>query len=272
MAFQAIRSAAVAGHFYPADRDALTAQVQALLAHAVPGEASAPPKALIVPHAGYLYSGAVAASAYAQLQPWREQIRRVILLGPSHRAMFPGVAVPGAAAFATPLGEVMLDHDAVFALAKRSNMQVDDRPHAQEHALEVQLPFLQTVLGHFRLLPLLAGMIEPQALAEILNALWGEEETLIMVSSDLSHYHPYAEAQQRDQASVAHMLALAPQLTPADACGAVPVNALLMAARAHGLEASLLDLCNSGDTAGERSSAVGYAALALRAAAPRATH
>lgn len=272
MAFQAIRPAAVAGHFYPADRDALTAQVQALLAHAVPGEASAPPKALIVPHAGYLYSGAVAASAYAQLQPWREQVRRVVLIGASHRAVFPGVAVPAATAFATPLGEVMLDHEAVFALAQRGNIVVDDRLHAQEHALEVQLPFLQAVLGHFRLLPLLAGMVEVQALAQIFDEVWGGDETLIVVSSDLSHYHPYAEAQRRDQASVAHMLALAPQLTPADACGAGPVNALLLAARTHGLEASLLDLRNSGDTAGERSNVVGYAALAFRAAAPRAMH
>ncbi|KAF7600904.1 MAG: AmmeMemoRadiSam system protein B [Candidatus Dactylopiibacterium carminicum] len=272
MAFHAVRPAMVAGHFYPVDPQALTAQIQGLLAHAVPSDALVPPKALIVPHAGYLYSGPIAASAYAQLQPWRDVIRRVVLLGPSHHEHFPGVAVAGTGAFATPLGEVPVDHDAVFAMAQRAGVLVDDRPHAREHALEVQLPFLQTVLGHFRVLPLLTGMVEPGALAGLLDAVWGGPETLIVVSSDLSHYQPYEQAREQDTASVASMLALAPTLQQTDACGVSGVNALLMAARNHGLQATLLDMRNSGDTAGERGSVVGYAAVNFTMQTRHAVH
>lgn len=263
MASQPIRPAAVAGVFYPADAHTLAAQVQNLLAHAAPASHLLTPKALIVPHAGYIYSGPVAASAYALLEPLRDVIRRVILLGPSHRVGFQGIALPGCAAFATPLGLVEIDNEAVFAIAQHPGVIFEDRAHAQEHALEVQLPFLQTVLDHFRILPLTLGMIDANTTANLLDALWGGPETLILVSSDLSHFNPYAIAQRDDRASIDQVLALEPPLTHEQACGATGINALLLAASRHKLSPRLLDLRNSGDTAGDRSRVVGYAAVSF---------
>ncbi|MDP5238129.1 AmmeMemoRadiSam system protein B [Uliginosibacterium sp. 31-16] len=270
MANQAVRPAAVAGLFYPADPRTLAAQVQSQLSQAEHPASLTPPKALIVPHAGYIYSGPVAASAYALLEPLRDKIRRVILLGPSHHVAFAGMALPGCSAFATPLGEVEIDSEAVFAIAQRPGVTFDDRAHAQEHALEVQLPFLQTVLEHFRILPLTLGMIEPHAVADLLDTLWGGPETLILVSSDLSHYNTYAVAQRDDRSSAEQILALAP-LNHEHACGACGINALLLAARRHELTPQLLDLRNSGDTAGDRSRVVGYAAMSFTPA-QRSTH
>ena len=260
-----IRPAAVAGAFYPAAPAVLAHEVRALLAQASASEADAAlPKALVVPHAGYVYSGPVAAAAYARLRRWRERIRRVVLLGPVHRMPVRGLALPGVQAFATPLGTVPVDADAVAALADLPQVVQSLAAHAWEHALEVQLPFLQAVLREgFTLVPLAVGDASAEEVAEVLERLWGGPETLIVVSSDLSHYHPYGEARRLDAESVQTMLELRPVLDHEQACGATPVNGLLLAARRHGLHPHLLDLRNSGDTAGDRSRVVGYAALSF---------
>lgn len=258
------RPAAVAGAFYPASRAALSAQVQALLRGATaPAPLALPPKALIVPHAGYVYSGPVAAHAYAALAPWRETIRRVVLLGPVHRVPVQGLALPGVDAFETPLGVVPVDALAAGVLADLPQVGISRAAHAWEHSLEVQLPFLQTVLRDFTLVPLAVGDASAADVAAVLERLWGGPETLLVISSDLSHYHPYDEARHLDADAVRAMLTLQPVLDHAHACGATPVNGLLLAARRHGLRPQLLDLRNSGDTAGDRARVVGYAALAF---------
>ncbi|WP_028995560.1 AmmeMemoRadiSam system protein B [Azonexus hydrophilus] len=257
-----IRAPAVAGMFYPADPGQLQATVDQLLAVAQTTPLQQP-KALIVPHAGYVYSGPTAALAYATLAPWRTTIRRVILLGPTHRVAVRGLALPDCEAFATPLGKVRLDTAARALIAQLPQVGVSAAAHAQEHSLEVHLPFLQRALDDFTLLPLAVGNATPEAVAEVLERLWGGAETLIVISSDLSHFLTYAAAQQVDRATCSHILNLATDIRPEQACGAFPVNGLLLAAQRHGLRPSLLDLCNSGDTAGDRQRVVGYAAFAF---------
>jgi MEMO1 family protein len=231
--------------------------------------ATTSPKALIVPHAGYIYSGTTAAQAYAQLVNVRQTIRRVVLLGPVHRVPVRGLALPGADFFATPLGEIEIDQDAVAAI--KSLPQVVDSPaaHAQEHSLEVQLPFLQLALDNFKLLPLAVGDATPAEVAQVLDVLWGGDETLIVISSDLSHFLPYTTAQTVDRDTVQTMLNLQTNLNHQQACGATPVNGMLLAARRHQLQPRLLGLCNSGDTAGDKGRVVGYASLAFT---PGASH
>ncbi len=273
-----VRPPAVAGAFYSGDASVLSRAVMAMLATArlsattldmtnppgtSPSHPSPTPKAIIVPHAGYLYSGATAALAYARLVPGRSRIRRVVLLGPVHRVPVLGLALPGVTSFATPLGIIEIDQDAVAALAALPQVVVSSAAHALEHSLEVQLPFLQLVLDDFKLLPLAVGDATPSEVAEVLEALWGGDETLIVISSDLSHFLPYRTAQVLDQKTVQHMLALDADLTHEQACGGTPVNGLLLAARKHHLQPELLGLCNSGDTAGDKSRVVGYAALAF---------
>jgi AmmeMemoRadiSam system protein B len=264
----AVRPAAVAGSFYPADALPLRRQVGECLAAAhATAPPERPPKMLIVPHAGYRYSGGVAAHAYALLAPWRDQISRVVLLGPAHRSAVRALAAPAAEAFDTPLGRIALDLPALARLHDLAQVVRDDRTHAFEHSLEVQLPFLQTLLGPFKLVPLLVGHAGPAEVAQVLARLWGGDETLIVVSSDLSHYLPDAQAQLRDRATVDRILAFDAKLDPKDACGAPAINGALQAAQAHGLLPRLLDLHNSGDTAGDRRRVVGYAAIAFEAAA-----
>jgi AmmeMemoRadiSam system protein B len=256
-----IRPPAVAGLFYPADALSLSGDVQDYLAAATPSDLI--PKALIVPHAGYLYSGAIAASAYASLSRIAPKIRRVILLAPTHRVAVRGLALPDAAAFDTPLGRVTIDKAAARALEPLPQVCISATVHRQEHALEVQLPFLQTVLTDFTLLPLAVGEVSAAEVAEVLEVLWGDEETLIVISSDLSHYLPYTDAQAVDAQTVHAILALQ-QPIPADrACGGTPISGLLIAARHHRLTAHLLDLRNSGDTAGSQDRVVGYTAIAF---------
>jgi MEMO1 family protein len=255
------RPAAVAGRFYPADAPALRAAVRACL----PASAgtSAAPKILLVPHAGYVYSGPIAGAGYACLARAAGRIRRVVLLGPTHRVAVRGMAIPSVAAFHTPLGPVPLDTDLLAELAALPDVVRSDVAHAQEHALEVQLPFLQQLLGDFRLAPVAVGQVDPRAVDRLLEQVWGGDETLIVISSDLSHYLPYADAQTRDRATVARVLALDPWLSHDEACGATPLAGALIAARRHGLRPRLLDLRNSGDTAGDRDRVVGYAAVAF---------
>ena len=255
------RQPAVAGLFYPGTPTELSHDIRAMLAAAPAAEIA--PKALIVPHAGYIYSGAIAASAYAALTNVAPRVRRVILLGPTHRVAVHGLALPGVGAFATPLGEVALDTEAAQAISHLPQVVVSPRAHAQEHALEVQLPFLQTVLQDFKLLPLAVGMAAPEEVAEVLELLWGGEETLIVISSDLSHYLPYELAQSMDRDTAQAVLQLQLPLSHEQACGGTPINGLILAAREHHLVPHLLDLRNSGDTAGSRDGVVGYAAFAF---------
>ncbi len=258
-----VRPPAVAGTFYPADPSRLKALVEAFLER----EAPCPivPKAIIVPHAGYVYSGPVAASAYACLAPARGRIRRVVLLGPAHRVAFAGLAVPSVDYFETPLGLVPVDREAVTAVAAMPQVRVLDEAHAFEHSLEVQLPFLQAVLGEgFEIVPLVVGDASPEAVAEVLERLWDGPETLIVVSSDLSHYYDYDTARKLDTITTRAIESLDPSAIHFEqACGRTPVAGLLVAARRHGLRAETLDLRNSGDTAGDKSRVVGYGAYAF---------
>lgn len=258
------RPPAVAGVFYPADPAELRRELRQYLEQAPVPQANAPaPKALVAPHAGYVYSGPIAARAYARLRPLAGTVRRVVLLGPVHRVPVRGLAVPSVAAFDTPLGSVEVDRAGLARLAGLPQVVTSDRAHAQEHSLEVHLPFLQQVLGDFKVVPLAVGEATAAEVAEVLDRLWGGPETLVVVSSDLSHYLPYTAACAADRATVNAMLSLESTLDHAQACGATPVNGLLAFARRHRLRPELLDLRNSGDTAGDRGRVVGYAALAL---------
>ena len=262
------RPAAVAGMFYPASADALRRNVRAFLDEAGPGDEVAP-KVLIVPHAGYVYSGSTAARGYAPLRRSAAQVRRVVVIGPAHRVAVRGIAIPSVDRFETPLGPVDLDRPVLDRLAAQPHVVRSDRAHAGEHALEVQLPFLQEVLEEFTLVPLVVGDATPDEVADVLERAWGGPETLIVVSSDLSHYLPYDTARQADAETLAQVLALGPDLDHQQACGATPINALMRVARRRGLRPRLLAACTSGDTAGDRDRVVGYAALAFTGQAPQ---
>jgi AmmeMemoRadiSam system protein B/AmmeMemoRadiSam system protein A len=259
----AVRSAAVAGMFYPGDPKALAADIDELLGGV---ELLAPrldfPKALIVPHAGYIYSGTVAAHAYDELAAARGAIRRVVLLGPVHRVAVRGLAVPGAESFATPLGRVRIDHEALRAVRDLPQVVASDRAHALEHSLEVQLPFLQKQLGDFALAPFAVGDASVEEVAAVIERLWGGPETLLVISSDLSHYRAYDAARALDGATVARIAARSIDLNHEEACGATPLNGFLAVARRRELPLRLLAACNSGDTAGGRDRVVGYSAFA----------
>ncbi|HXQ31097.1 MAG TPA: AmmeMemoRadiSam system protein B [Steroidobacteraceae bacterium] len=259
-----VREPAVAGAFYPAAASDLRAALAALLGHASADAHPAPPaKALIVPHAGYVYSGSVAAAAYVRLVTRRSEISKVVIIGPSHRAYFQGIALPEADAFATPLGEIRIDVAGKARLAARGDVLVSDAPHELEHCIEVQLPFLQTVLDEFTLIPLLAGVASPQYVASVLTDVWGGPETLVLASSDLSHYHPYGSAQQLDAQTAAAIVARHSRLSGEQACGAVAINGLMARARELGLAVDEIAHLNSGDTSGDRARVVGYGAFAL---------
>jgi hypothetical protein len=259
-----VRPAAVAGLFYPGERQTLAAEVETLLATAgEPQPRLGFPKVLVVPHAGYVYSGAIAARAYDELTPARGIVRRVVLLGPVHRVPLRGLAVPSAEAFATPLGAVPVDQAALAALRDLPQVVRSDPAHALEHALEVQLPFLQKQLGDFSVLPFAVGMASVEEVAAVLERLWGGRETLVVISTDLSHYHAYDEAQRIDGATLERIGRLAADLDHEEACGATPLNGLLALARRKNLSVRLLAAGNSGDTAGGKGQVVGYSAFAL---------
>ena len=261
----AIRPAAVAGLFYPADARSLETQLATLLGGSRAQESRPAPAALVVPHAGYRYSGLVAARAYAALGSAADTLRRIVLVGPSHHAGFRGLALPSVAAFATPIGAMELDEDGVNAILALRGVRLDDAAHAPEHSLEVQLPFLRRLAGGARIVPVLTGEADPAEVARVIEALW-EDRTLIVVSSDLSHYHPYDTAQQLDAATAQAILAGRTDLTGERACGFVALNGLVRAARARGLRTELMDLRNSGDSGGARQRVVGYGAFAFHAA------
>ena len=257
-----IRQAAVAGMFYPGSAAELRPMVQKFLDH-VQLQPEPAPKALIVPHAGYTYSGPVAATAYARLLPYRDRYTRVILLGPCHRVPTRDVALSDADVFRTPLGDVPLDKGAAAAL-NIPEVRVLEAAHQFEHSLEVHLPFLQNVLGAFALVPLAIGDVAPETVAKVINVLWGGEETLIVVSTDLSHYLGYDEARARDRITCEAIEHLeAHRVNYGDACGATPVKGLLIEAKRRAMAVTTLDLRNSGDTAGGKDQVVGYGAWTL---------
>jgi AmmeMemoRadiSam system protein B len=255
-----IRPPAVAGSFYPGNPARLQTTIAGFLAE-VPPSVQTPPKALIAPHAGYVYSGRIAATAFATLRDGPRSIERVVLIGPAHYVPVRGIAAPTADAFETPLGRVVVDRAALAAIASLPFVILTDAPHAPEHALEVELPFLQALLPSFVVVPLVIGEATPQEVAEVLRRLWGGPETLIVVSSDLSHYHDYDTARRLDAATAAAIeRGDWVDLGPDRACGFLAVAGLLMEARRLGLKAERLSLCNSGDTAGSRDQVVGYGA------------
>lgn len=271
-----IRPPAVAGAFYESNKNTLANDVRGLLENArreaepyKNDEAGALPKAIIVPHAGYIYSGPTAAAAYIRLTVDADSgkpgdtIKRVVLLGPVHRVPVRGLALPDVDAFETPLGNIGLDQTAIAAIENLPQIVVSPAAHAFEHSLEVQLPFLQSVLNDFQLVPLAVGDATASEVAEVLEVLWGGPETLIVISSDLSHFLPYQTAQTVDSETVRNILELQGSLSHEQACGGTPVNGLILAARQHHLKPHLLDLRNSGDTAGDKNRVVGYASFAF---------
>jgi MEMO1 family protein len=263
-----IREPAVAGRFYPDDPVELRRLVNDLLAQ-VPPVTGPAPKAIIAPHAGYPYSGPIAASAYAQLAPAREVIRRIILLGPAHYVAVQGLATASAEAFATPLGVVPVDLEALRLVRSLPQVRELDEAHAQEHSLEVQLPFLQVVLDQFSVLPLAVGDAAPDEVMQVLDLLWGGPETRFVISSDLSHYHELQAARRLDQATAQAIEDLKPAAIGEErACGRISIQGLLQSARRHRLHARTLDLRTSGDTAGPRERVVGYGAFAFGEAPP----
>ena len=264
-----IRRPAVAGTFYPADPAALSRTVERLLQEAPMrsgGRSAGPaPKAIVVPHAGYVYSGPVAARAYAAVRGLKGLVRRVVLLGPGHYVAFEGIAAPLADAFDTPLGPLTVDRAAVEAVTSLDQVALADAPHDPEHSLEVQLPFIRRVLGPVGIVPLLVGEAGAEEVAQVLDLLWDGPETLFVVSSDLSHYHGYESARRRDAETAAAIESLREaRLGPDGACGHRALAGLLAAARRRALEVERLDLRNSGDTAGPSDRVVGYGAWAFR--------
>lgn len=249
-----VRQPAVAGSFYPGSPDVLDAEVTRLLAAAsVP--AGPRPKALIVPHAGYIYSGPIAASAFARITPYGDRITRVVLIGPAHRVFVHGLASTGADRLRTPLGEI--------AVEQVAGVHANPAAHAREHSLEVMLPFLQKVCPNARVVALCGSRARPDEVGTLLEDNWGGPETLILISSDLSHYLPYAEGRAVDRQTADRILALDPTIDGDHACGSIGINGLLWLAKRKGLRGELVDLRSSGDTAGDKAEVVGYGAFAF---------
>ena len=258
-----IRQPAVAGMFYPADKQSLKDDIQQYLDQAET-ELKIKPKAIVVPHAGYIYSGPIAATAFNQIIPFKDEINRVVLLGPSHRVAFTGLAVPESDVFNTPLGNIQIDQKGIQLLSDLPQVIASDQAHREEHSLEVELPFLQETLDEFTLIPLVVGDAERHEVAEVINRLWGDEHTLIVISTDLSHYHNYNEAKQLDRATSDAIVNLKPDLIGyEDACGRNGLKGMMTVAEEKNLSIDILDLRNSGDTAGDKSRVVGYGAYVI---------
>lgn len=257
-----VRPPAVAGTFYPASPGELGSLVDRLIGASPFGDARCP-KALIVPHAGYVYSGPTAAAAFARVAPFGDRITRVILIGPAHRVFVSGLVSPGATRLRTPLGELAVDTEALALLERDFGVTANAVAHAREHSLEVELPFLQRVTPRAKIVPLAGTRADPMIVGKALETLWGGPETLIVISSDLSHYHPYTKARVLDEKTAARIVAREATIDSDEACGSVGINGLLWVANARGLAVELVDLRNSGDTAGTRDEVVGYGAFAV---------
>lgn len=261
-----VRRAAVAGFFYPNEPGALRAMVRQFLDQGADAAAGAvDPKAIIAPHAGYRYSGATAGTAWATVRSGRGRITRVILVGPAHRVPLRGIGVPSVDRFDTPLGMVAIDNDLRDRVLELPGVVVSDEAHAEEHSLEVHLPFLREALGEdVRLLPMLVGWVDPEVVGDVIEGVWGGEETVVVASTDLSHYQDDSTAKRIDAETTELILAgRVDEITHERACGAWPVRGLLIAARRRGVAPRLLARCTSGDTAGPRDRVVGYGAFAL---------
>jgi AmmeMemoRadiSam system protein B len=261
-----VRSPAVAGMFYPESRQELQQSIDNYLQKASTDKhvTETQLKALIVPHAGYIYSGSTAAQAYANLALYADQISRVVLLGPAHRVYIQGIGISSAESFRTPLGDIPIDKNFQTLIEKNPYVQVSDNAHLQEHSLEVQLPFLQTVLGEFSLVPLVVGDVTAAQVEETLEQLWGGNETIIIISSDLSHFLSYDRAQRLDRKTCNAIEQLNPEtISHEQACGGLAIKGLLHLAAQRHMQVSTLGLCNSGDTAGNHSSVVGYGSWAF---------
>jgi AmmeMemoRadiSam system protein B len=256
------RKAAVAGYFYEAQAAGLQHQVSQFIEQS-PLVSRMRPKVLIVPHAGYVYSGSTAAQAYRSLESYQDKIHRVVLLGPAHRVYLDGMAVPSVDTFSTPLGEVKLDTRSIEQISSMPAVTVSDEAHREEHSLEVQLPFLQVVLEQFTLVPVVVGNCDARRVAAVIDELWGGEETLIVISTDLSHFHSYEAARQIDASTCDRILQKTSDLSGEQACGAKAVNGLMSSEHIGLLDVELLGTRNSGDTAGSRDRVVGYGAFIL---------
>jgi MEMO1 family protein len=256
------RQPAVAGVFYPVNSMQLHEMLVRYLTEAQTD--AKVPKAIIAPHAGYIYSGSVAASAYARLKAARNLITRVVLIGPSHRLAFKGLAISKAVSFSTPLGKITVDTESLDIIAQFPFVNYVEQAHTYEHSLEVQLPFLQETLNNFKIVPIVAGDASPGEVGQVIDALWGGAETLIVISSDLSHYHDYPTANKIDLLTSERIEKRQYELLAFDsACGKVPVSGLLKVAKEKSLSVKTIDLRNSGDTAGEKSRVVGYGAYVV---------
>ncbi len=261
-----VRQPAVAGRFYPGRAQELRTDVDDLLADARTATGAVPecPKALIVPHAGYVYSGPTAARGYALLEPFAASIHRVVLLGPAHHVWFTGLALPDADAFATLLGEVPVDHLVADRLVTLPHVARAPTPPARPRALAGGATALPSDgAGRVHARPLVVGGAEPELVASVLEEAWDGPETLLLISSDLSHYLPYDHARSTDADTIARILALDWPLPDRSACGARGINGMLLAARDHSLTPTLVDARNSGDTAGDRARVVGYASVSF---------
>ncbi|MCP4188513.1 MAG: AmmeMemoRadiSam system protein B [Gammaproteobacteria bacterium] len=256
------RPSAVAGMFYEGEKNVLQVQVNNLLEQSVMPIAT-DAAALVVPHAGYIYSGAVAAQAYKTIGSRADTINRVVLIGPAHRVYINGMAIPAAKAFRTPLGDIPLDRDSLDHIRSLPDVVVSDEAHRQEHSLEVQLPFLQTILRDFRLVPVVVGDCQADSVANVLDSLWGSAETLVVISSDLSHFHTYQQARQIDAQTCQRIAQKSSDLTGNEACGAHAINGLMRSKHCQNLTVDLINACNSGDTAGDKTQVVGYGAFIL---------
>jgi AmmeMemoRadiSam system protein B/AmmeMemoRadiSam system protein A len=255
-----VKMPAVAGSFYPADSHELRSMIASFLAEATLTE-TPHPRIIIAPHAGYIFSGAIAANAYRVLSTM-QHIKRVVLLGPAHYVAIDGVALPSYTAFRTPLGDIPVDHSVYPTLLTIPHVNVVDEPFEREHSLEVQLPFLQTLLPHCNIVPILVGHPDKTLIVNLINQFWSDPDTLIVVSSDLSHYHKYDVAKQIDQQTLSAILKLEPDLIePERACGCFAIKGALEFAKQKRLQPSLKDLRNSGDTQGPRDRVVGYSAI-----------
>lgn len=261
-----IRYPAVAGRFYTHSPAQLQAQLDGWLNatdhdnESTTNNTVEPStiRALIVPHAGYMFSGQTAAKAYRQLLPLADKIKRIILIGPSHRYYFRGCALPPADVFATPLGNFTLSTQTIATLSELEDVELSEQAHALEHSLEVQLPFIQTIFNNFSLLPILTSNVSPAVLAKLIDSLWQSDDTLLIISSDLSHFHPYSQAQRIDRQTCQLIEQFEPSITPEQACGSTGINTLLLLAKRRGYQLKRVELINSGDTAGDKEKVVGY--------------
>ena len=249
----------MANLFYPGDATVLHDDIQVYLSAVEPG--SSTPKAIISPHAGYIYSGATAAHAYAQLTHAKDRIKRVVLLGPCHHVPLSGLAVPSVDFFETPLGNIPIDRDSIKQILALPQVEESDLTHQQEHSLEVQLPFLQEMLGDFSIIPLVVGNAIPEEVSQVLEFLWGGDETVIVISSDLSHFHNYDSAKAIDSATCKAIESFnSDVINSENACGSYAINGLLLSAKKRNMKVTTLNTCNSGDTAGTKDKVVGYGA------------